>query len=367
VTRLAPISALGLAAATTLFAGLAAAQQPPPAPAPLPHAVAPSAEAKPRKPDGWDQRVAVGAGLNLATNADVGGQQPGTSFSFGLVFNAAADLNHGAHEWRNALGLNAGITRNPSVDEFVKTNDALNLESIYLFHVVDVFGPFFRASMSTALFPGRDVRPGKATYQVVDATGVAQGKPITPAGAGCTTDDVGMVAPGCHTSLALGDGFRPLTFKQSLGLFVQPLQMDDHTIELRAAAAAHEVIAKNQLAVADDPTTSTIELHTLQSARQLGPEFAVAGWGTAADRRFTYRASAELMIPLAHNALTSGDTRSAIQLTNVAVEAALNFRFVEWASLDYQLRVVHQPQVLDTFQVQNMLLLTFGPAYASRH
>jgi hypothetical protein len=365
VTRLAPITALGLAAGTTLFAGLAAAQQPP---APETSIAAPPAspEAKPRKPNGWDNRVAVGAGINLANNADVGGQQPGTSFSLGLIFSAAADLNCNANEWRNAFTLNAGITRNPSVDTWVKTNDALNVESIYLYHVVDMFGPFFRASMQTALFPGRDVRPGKATYQIVDQNGVAQGKPITPAGTGCTTDDSGVVLPGCHTSLALADGFRPLTLKQSLGLFVQPLQLDEHTIEIRAAAAAHEVIAKNQLAVADDAATAAIELHTLQTARQLGPEISLTGWGTAADKRFTYRANAELMIPLAHNALASGDTRKAIQLTNVSVEAALDFRFVEWASLDYQLRVTHQPQVLDTFQVQNMLLLTFGPSYASR-
>ena len=45
---------------------------------------------------------------------------------------------------------------------------------------------------------------------------------------------------------------------------------------------------------------------------------------------------------------------------NVSLEAALSFKLVEWASVDYQLAVLRQPQVVEEWQVTNQLLLTFG-------
>jgi hypothetical protein len=53
-------------------------------------------------------------------------------------------------------------------------------------------------------------------------------------------------------------------------------------------------------------------------------------------------------------------------LTNVQVDANLSFHLVDWASLDYQLKAIRQPQVIDQFQVQNTLLVTFGISYANR-
>jgi hypothetical protein len=72
------------------------------------------------------------------------------------------------------------------------------------------------------------------------------------------------------------------------------------------------------------------------------------------------------MIPAAHSALQPGDTRSPVALTNVQLDAKVSFRLVEWASIDYQLRAIRQPQVVDVFQVQNTLLLTFGLSYGGK-
>jgi hypothetical protein len=318
----------------------------------------------PRKPAGWDTRVALGGTLSFANNSNVAGQMDGTSFSLGIKLDAGADFNHVDHEWRNTLALGAAITRTPVIPEFVKTNDSLTFESIYLYHVVDWFGPFARFSLNTAMFPSRDIRTGHAAYSVINPDGTTRA--LTVPGTDCTPAADGSVPSTCRTSLSLSDGFRPLTFKQSVGLFVQPLQTDPLTVELRGGVGAQEVIAKNQLAMADDVTTAVIELKQLANANQAGAELALSLWGTLVEKRVVYKANAAAMTPFAHTALIPGDDRNAFQLTNVQLDAALSFKLVEWASIDYQFKAIRQPQILDAFQIQNALLFTFGLGYSSK-
>jgi hypothetical protein len=389
VTRLAPITALGLAAAATLFMpGVASAQQPPPPPvtvlppAATPPPVAGSATAiagatpvfadktdfkAPRKPTGWDPRLSLGGTVSFANNSNVAGQISGTSFAIGLKADVAADYNNGDHEWRNTLAIQAGVTRTPVIDEFVKTSDVLNLETTYLYHVVDWFGPFVRGQMLTSMFPGRDVRSGAVSYLVTEPDGTQRS--LMGKGTDCTPNATGAVATTCRTSLSLSDGFRPLTFKESIGLFVQPYQSEPATFELRGAFGAQEVIANNQLSVSgtQDPTTpNVIALTRLSNAQQAGPDLALSVWGTVLDKRVIYKINADVMTPALHSALPMGDTRSAVSLTNIQMDATVSFKLVEWASLDYQFRALRQPQVIDTVQVQNAVLLTFGLSYPGK-
>lgn len=385
MTRFASIAALGLAAASTsmLVSGLAAAQGtpalplPPPPPPPPPTVagqatamatVAPEYTIKPdfkapRKPTGWDTRLSVGGSMSFANNSNVAGQISGSSFAFGLKMDGGLDYNNKAHEWRNSLGLGASVTRTPVIDEFVKTSDFLTFESIYLYHVVDWFGPFVRFQLTTSMFPGRDIRSGQASYEITELNGSK--RMLAVAGTDC--DPVGGVVPTtCRTSLSLSDGFRPLTLKQSIGLFVQPYQSDPVTVEMRGGIGAQEVIAANQLAQIDDATTvGVIELKRLQNANQVGGELSLSVWGTVYDKKVTYKLNADAMTPFAYPALAPGDDRNAFQLTNIQVEATLSFKLIEWASLDYQFKALRQPQVVDLFQVQNALLLTFGLSYGS--
>jgi hypothetical protein len=389
VTRRSPIPTL--AAASLLFAGAASAQQPAPtagvpaaqttAPAPAPtttvvgtataiQGVTPTYVDKPdfnnsSRKEGWDPRISVGATGSFANNSNVAGQLNGSSFSFGYKLDAGADYNHGRHEWRNTLSMNAGVTRTPAIDAFVKTNDTASIESIYLYHIIPWFGPFARVSVNTSMFRGVDVRPvpagyvpgTKVVYPVKNPdTTMATPFVLTP---DCTTGT-------CFTELPLSDPFRPLTFKQSIGLFVQPYQTTPLTVELRGGAGAQEVIANDQLAVVIDPMTQAVSYQRLETANQIGPELALSLWGSFVDKRVTYKIDADAMTPVVHGTLPPGDTRNAFQLTNVQLDASLHFKLVEWASLDYQFKALRQPQVLDAFQVQNTLLLTFGLSFGGK-
>jgi hypothetical protein len=385
VTRLT----LGSLAATALLlpAGIAAAQPAPPAgvpavaapPPPAAPAVAGAATAvsgvtptyvgkadfKPdARPEGWSPAVSLGVTAAFANNSSVVGQIDGSSFSFGMKGDAALDYNHGLHEWRNTLGVVASVTRTPVITDFVKTSDNLNLDSIYLFHALSWFGPFVQFSGNTSMFRGTDVRPTPMNYVIT------------------RTD--GTTAYLTHAnSLTLSDPFRPLTFKETIGLFAQPYVSTPFAFELRAGAGAQEVLADGQLAVTGTtpngqaasamlplpPTPNTddyVSVKQLSNANQLGPELAASIWGSFMEKRVTYKVNADVMTPAAHSALAPGDTRGAFALTNVQLDAKVSFHLVEWASIDYQFRALRQPQVVDVFQVQNTLLLTFGLSYGGK-
>ena len=67
-------------------------------------------------------------------------------------------------------------------------------------------------------------------------------------------------------------------------------------------------------------------------------------------------------------ALAPGEAEdSAFELTNLAFRAALSVQLVDWASLDYELAVIREPQILDVFQVRNNLLLTSGLSTGGPH
>ena len=71
-------------------------------------------------------------------------------------------------------------------------------------------------------------------------------------------------------------------------------------------------------------------------------------------------------MPFLHSDLPEGDDRNAFELTNIEAGAGLSVRVVDWASLDYKLAILRQPQLIDQTQVTNTLLLTLGVAVGSK-
>ena len=296
-----------------------------------------------KAPEGWSPRLALGATASFGDNRSVVGQTDGGTFAFGLKFDTGLDYRRGGHEWRNSLNLAEGMTRTPVVPVFVKSVDLLALESIYLYHVNTWFGPFVRATMLTSMFRGADIRPAPVTYAIARVDG--------------SVDSI------TRSRLTISEPFLPMTLKQSVGPFARPVEQERINVEIRAGLGAQETLAKDQLAISDNKDTPEIEVKELANVNQLGVQAAADVWGTVSDKRVIYRIGVDLMIPLAHSTLVAGDTRSSIDLMNVEMGGQLSFKLVEWASIDYQIKAIREPQVLDAFQVRNSLLLTLGLAY----
>ncbi len=293
-----------------------------------------------KKKDGVEWSINAGATLNFTDNRQVIGQQDGSAFTFGFKMDAGVTVRDSGHEWRNTLGVLAGVTRTPALPEFVKTQDNLEAESIYLYHVTDWFGPYARFAWQTPMFRGTDVRAEPTDYTITNLDG--------------TTTDV------TASRLTLTDAMSPSRLKESIGLFAQPIRQEPVSVEVRLGAGGRHVLADGQLAVTDDEDTPVVEVSELDDVHQLGAEAALEIWGGFEEGRLTYKFTAEAMTPFLHNDLPAGDDRSSFELTNILLKAALSAKVVEWASVDYEFRAVREPQLLDAFQIQNQLLLTFG-------
>jgi hypothetical protein len=300
-----------------------------------------------KRPDGWTPGVAFGGTFNLIDTRGVVGSQDGTALNLGAALDSELDFNQDMHEWRNSLKAAAGVTRTPSLSQFVKTNDALSFESIYLLHLMEIFGPYARFAFQTQMFPTLDVRPAATDYAIANLDGT-------------TTNIRGK-------RLYLTDPFQPFTFKESVGAFIQPVKGDPITFEGRAGLAARETIADGNLAVNDDAATAPTEVTELGDTYVIGAEVVANAWGFFDEgKRVSYTVGLGVLFPFKTSDLPPGDDRSLIDLTTVEGNAGLNVKLFDWASLGYKLTVLRDPIVIDTWQVSNSLLLTIGAAFGSK-
>lgn len=290
---------------------------------------------------GWKYRLSLGANINFGSSSNVIGAADGSTWTVGAILDSGAFLEEGNHEWRNTLLLSETFSRTPVVDEFVKSADSLEIESLYLFHVPSAvwFGPFARLTIDTAIFPGRDVRGSDTTYVSTFLDG--------------TTETV------TATSLELTDPFQPLALSESVGFFLEPIKTDELTYEFLAGFGAQELFASGQLTVADDDTTPEVEVTELDDHNLAGLAAVTSLYGSFDEGRLTYDLGGEALIPFI-NDLPANDTRSAVDIANIQFFAGLSFQMVEWASVDYRFQAERQPLLLDEWQLQHALLLSFS-------
>lgn len=295
---------------------------------------------------GWDYLLRIGVNASLGMSNSVIGNTDGNTWTVGVSLDSAANYLVAPHEWRNSLTAGEQFTRTPLVDEFVKSGDIVELESLYMYHVPAVpwFGPFGRFRLATSLFAGSDVRAIESTYTIARASG-----------AETVIDD----------RLDLTDPFLPLALKESVGAFVRPETDPAIQFEVLLGFGARETFADDQLAVSDSEDTPEIEVLVLQDVIQAGGELVARIWGELADGDAAYEVGAEVMIPFINN-LEEGDDRGAFELTNIDLFAGGSLRIVEWASIEYQFRAIREPQLLDEFQIQNLLLLSIGYTFVER-
>ncbi len=296
--------------------------------------------------EGWDGALRIGSGISLSSNQNVVGQTDGTLFTLGLSLDGALDYRRTNSEWRNSLAISEMVSRTPDIGQFSKTADAFDIESIYLYHLTSVpwLGPFGRFTLKTSLFEGRDVR-------------------------GKTNEYVAAMRDGTTTyyegdSKRLTRPFQPFKLKESLGMFAKPLDKKTHKLEFRLGLGSQQVIADGQFALDDDKDTPQIEIKELTNYSLLGSEAAVVLSGLLSEEKVSYKLMAEFLTPFVNS--ESDDERNAAELTSIEFGAKLSFKLVSWASLEYEFKAVKEPLLLDKFQVQNNLLLSFNYAFIER-
>lgn len=287
---------------------------------------------------GWDGSLSLGASSNFTQNSNVIGATDGMAWSLGAQAGGTLGYVRGQHEWANAFKLGETFTYTTALDEFVKTADELSWRTTYFYYLKPVpwLGPFGEFRFKTNIFPSYDVQSSDVTY-LVDG-----------------------VDYGTKNKFRLAVPFAPVYLQEAVGAFGKPVQKTQITVEVKLGFGAKHVFADGDYAVDDDKDTDgIIEITALRDLHQGGPAASLGAKGSVVGGKVQYSALVEAMVPLINN-VSEGDDRNAGELTNLLIEAGLSFKLVSWASLDYQFKALREPQLLDKWQVQNNLLLTFS-------
>jgi len=291
---------------------------------------------------GFDGMLSIGANLNLASNSNVVGQDDGFSTLFGLSLVTGLDYLYKRHEVRNTLKISESWARTPVLDEFIKNTDVLEFESLYNYFLLDWMGLFGRLAMNTAMFKSEAITANPTDYAIARNDGTLESQ---------TT-----------IRLELAGAFAPFTLNESIGVFADPFNSEPLKLTMRVGFGARETFADGVLASQDDAATPAIELTELSNVYQAGAE-GFAGVTGKVLEKINYEVGGSVLIPFINNDDTD---RTAMDLARYGVVAQVGTNIFDWMSLNYQFRALKDPQLLDEWQVQNALLLTFNYTFVER-
>lgn len=74
--------------------------------------------------------------------------------------------------------------------------------------------------------------------------------------------------------------------------------------------------------------------------------------GEVYDKRIQYFAGGEFLLPLIRDK-EPGDDRNVFEVMDKRLRLGVAVKIFSWATLLYEIRVVHQPQLIDQVQIQN--------------
>ena len=293
------------------------------------------------KAAGWHALLKAAANIAFSHNRSVVGNVDGATWNVGtLIQGGLGWLSAGGHSWENSLKWQLNYTQTPTLERFVKSIDAFDFSSVYLYCVPSIkwMGPFTELVLKTSVLPSYDIRADHLDVVKLDKDG----------------NETGRETVWAKNRIDLTGAFAPALFKEGGGVFADALDRKEIKLSFRAGLAAWEVLARNGYVVADNAATPELELKAIQDSTSLGGGAIAKAFG-ALRPEVTYEAKAEVMYPF----ILSVDTPLAgADLLNVDLGFLLQVKLQKWLSLDYTLKALRLPLVSDRWQIQNGLLLS---------
>lgn len=296
---------------------------------------------------GWDRYLGLGFYGTLNQSDNVVGKDNGQTTTLGLKVDGAVDWKDDRAEWLNSANLLVSFSRTPLIDNYIKADDVLNLESLYKYYFESPrwLGMFAQANLGTAVFAGYDNQPSEITYRTVKLDGTEELQ---------TTDRI-----------LLTDGFSPLVLRESLGLIASPVKKEVVTVDLKLGLGARQVFADGQLVVDDNEDTVERELREIESFTKAGYEIGTEIRGSLDEKKVTYQLRANVLFPV-HDSLDENEDDSLFEQRVLDLQGRVSFHLVEWASLDYLVNVQRDPGIKDEAQVNQSLLFSINKVLAKR-
>ena len=292
------------------------------------------------KTDTVDMKLRLGLSAAFTQSAGMVGQQDGLGVTFGTNVTGQINWVSGSHQWRNGMTYAVSLAYTSVIGELVKTADRFQLDSVYTWKGLAWLGPFVSLSIDTPFFVGYDVRAEPVDYEITYLDGSIERQDESK-------------------RLRLTTPFEPLQLKESVGVSLVPLTATELSLTFNAGVTATQVFAKDALSVSDKKETPVIEVTEIDSFVALGQTSRLAMHGTLADGWVTYKAHGELFVPFVDSSPKTKDLGLDERL-NISTGARFSLRIAAWASLDYEFRALLQPQIQSEWQIQNVVMFTFG-------
>ncbi|MDB4987485.1 MAG: hypothetical protein JWN04_2663, partial [Myxococcaceae bacterium] len=342
LARLIALSALGVAVSPQLVRGQPALALPDVKKDVTQYVPSADVQRDAKRPQGITYDFTLAANLNVASNRDVVGQLNGNSILFGASALAAVSYLRDRHEWLNTGAVSETWSKTPAIGQFIKSNDALNAQSLYNYFLREWTGPFVRASLQSSILKTDRVTATAVNY-VPDGA---------PAG---TTGNV-------TNKLRLSDSFQPFTLNETAGWFFQPLRSDVLNTYARVGLGGRHTWADGAIAIKSDKDPTATTYTVLRDVHQAGAELFAGVDGKELGGRILYNLGLSTLFPVLSNDHTN---RSILKLTRVALQGAVGMGIFSWLSINYQLKLIRDVQLVDAIQVTNSLLLSLQYTKAS--
>jgi hypothetical protein len=289
--------------------------------------------------EGWTFGADVGASTTWSLNRRYVGIADGHYFGLGGKIGGHTNFKQDIHEWRTSLAWLATFNKIPSIEAWIKSADQLDFQTDYLASLSESWGYFVTVKLNTSVFSGTDRRPADVNYVIEDL----DQKQTTLRG----------------KSLSLTKPFLPLYLQESTGFLGKMLNYSYLTWKIYGGPAARQNFADEQRAISE--ANEEVKVKTLRTTYQLGPILGTTFSGWYFNDKLSYEAGVEALYAIFRFPVLEAH-RFAERL-NVEIYSALSFKFYSWMALTWDLRAIRLPDILDDFQLQNNVLLTFSYKY----
>lgn len=299
-------------------------------------------EAKPEDmpPLGWQTKAQVGSTLTWTHNNNVIGNQDGATTQFNILADGELNWRGERAQWLNKLAIAYGLSKTPQLEEFVKSADRTDFETLGLYSLESApwLGPFARLRLSTNLTPGYHVQDKEVEIVRISADGEAESDGLLEA----------------QKRYRLVGAFEPMQMRESAGFFAHLLEKKAIGLVLKAGGGIQQIIVRDGYVLSDDGATPALEIKQLEDINDAGIEIEAEAKGEI-NEAVAWSLLANFFLPL--NEAKNEDLEGMEKL-NSDIKGKISSKLSDFASLDYVLSAKRVPEVLEEWQVQNGLVLT---------
>ena len=288
---------------------------------------------------GWDYNLVLGGSGEFNWAQDVVGQSDGQIITLNGFFESTVGYTSDDHLGYGRFNLEVGgRVKLPEGDErgrpFFATVNELALELLYAYRVTSWFGPYVRASVETQVVPGIQEFDDETDVRIRRGTNESFKLQVL---------DVKLTDPFSPVEFEIGSGPR-LSYTAGHWL----------TLNTRVGLGLRQYLGLGLIVENDDAATAALDFEEVKNLIQFGIEGAVIlrlNLGRWAQLQTTL----SFLAPFLDPTVEAGFAPPLIDF-----QSDLALRLTSVFSINYRVRVIQDPQVLDATQINMSVLLRFA-------